>query len=92
MAEELKGKVEKALEAYTPGTVWLVSYDPHHHSSVESLLDLSWQRLGVCSIFGGVGLLLVAGGVVCLRWSRRTSLDDPRRDAGNALDVRSLDV
>jgi len=61
--------VRNTLEAYEPGTVQKISYDPEDPTQVETILRYSLE-LFMGSIAAAVfGILFVAGGVVVYRWS-----------------------
>jgi hypothetical protein len=61
--------VRNALEAYDPGTIQKISYDPEDPTQVETILSYSWE-LFIGSISAAVfGIFFVVGGVAVYRWS-----------------------
>jgi hypothetical protein len=61
--------VRNTLEAYEPGTVQKISYDPEDPTQVETNLSYSWELfLGPVSA-AVFGVFSVVGGVAVYRWS-----------------------
>lgn len=61
--------VGAALEAYEPGTVQRISYDPHDPAQVETTLTYNWELFRGSATGIVIGLLLILGGVMVYRWS-----------------------
>jgi len=61
--------VRNDLEAYEPGTIQKISYDPEDPSQVETILSYSWELFKGSISAAVFGIFFVIGGVVVYRWS-----------------------